>query len=290
MDREMKSTLFMVNIVLTTRVKRLQEELEELQDNLKRYKTHGPNKIHPFDPKFKAETPKRKRKRKKKNEVERNYSCHIDNCQKSYGSENSLNQHMKIKHPEFWLRIKEKEQNLTTINTYSVKESVFPNPRIVVTDVLMGNKRDFQQFEKSRTEKNESHISSLNMSLNLKSQRKNLKKNIEPERMTRMKARKIITNMTINNMNENTETIPVNNSKSDIPKSNENNNDRETISLNGRPTIEEVIDSETEQRDKRQMESRKNLQVKKVTDVETEGFADDQNVKESEMLETLLNK
>ena len=30
-------------------------------------------------------------------------------CNKSYGSENSLNQHIKIKHIKFWISLKNKE-------------------------------------------------------------------------------------------------------------------------------------------------------------------------------------
>lgn len=136
-DIEMKSTLFMVNIVLNTKIKRLQEELEDLKETLKRLKAQKSMKGMQMPFKHKTETPKPKRKRKKKSEVERNYSCNIDNCQKSYGSENSLNQHMKIKHPEFWMRIKEQEQNLTAINNYSIQDPRFNNPRALLSELAM---------------------------------------------------------------------------------------------------------------------------------------------------------
>ena len=108
-DREMKSTLFLVNIVLTTKVKKLQEEILELNDRIRKFETHG----FPGNIKFNADLGKRKRKRKTKDQVERNFKCNINGCTKSYGSENSLNQHMKLKHPEFWAKIKEKEHILT---------------------------------------------------------------------------------------------------------------------------------------------------------------------------------
>ena len=108
-DREMKSTLFLVNIVLTTKVKKLQEEIKELNEKIQKYELQGLSGNVAFN----NELGKRKRKRKTKDQVERNYKCNIDNCTKSYGSENSLNQHMKLKHPEFWAKIKEKENILT---------------------------------------------------------------------------------------------------------------------------------------------------------------------------------
>ena len=105
----MKSTLFLVNIVLTTKVKKLQEEISDLKDKIQKYETQG----YSGNIKFNPELGKRKRKRKTKDQVERNFKCNIGECKKSYGSENSLNQHMKLKHPEFWAKMKEKEQILT---------------------------------------------------------------------------------------------------------------------------------------------------------------------------------
>jgi hypothetical protein len=35
-------------------------------------------------------------------EINRHYRCPIESCSKSYGSEGSLNQHMKLKHPEIY--------------------------------------------------------------------------------------------------------------------------------------------------------------------------------------------
>jgi hypothetical protein len=33
-------------------------------------------------------------------EIDRHYKCLASRCDKSYGSEGSLNQHIKLKHPE----------------------------------------------------------------------------------------------------------------------------------------------------------------------------------------------
>ena len=43
-----------------------------------------------------------KRKRRTAHEIERNYICSYKGCSKSYGSEGSLNQHMKNKHSEYY--------------------------------------------------------------------------------------------------------------------------------------------------------------------------------------------
>lgn len=47
-----------------------------------------------------------RRKRRLKTEIERNYKCVVPGCPKAYGSENSLNQHLKLKHIDFWNKIK----------------------------------------------------------------------------------------------------------------------------------------------------------------------------------------
>lgn len=43
---------------------------------------------------------RRRRYRRRANQISRSYVCSIATCRKAYGSEGSLNQHMKIKHPE----------------------------------------------------------------------------------------------------------------------------------------------------------------------------------------------
>jgi hypothetical protein len=43
----------------------------------------------------------RRRVRRTAVEIARHYTCAIDKCNKSYGSEGSLNQHMKLKHKHY---------------------------------------------------------------------------------------------------------------------------------------------------------------------------------------------
>ena len=46
---------------------------------------------------------RRKRHRRTATEIARHYKCPlVGECHKSYGSEGSLNQHIKLKHPEFY--------------------------------------------------------------------------------------------------------------------------------------------------------------------------------------------
>ena len=56
---------------------------------------------------------KKRRKRKLKCEVSRNFVCIVNGCEKAYGSENSLNQHIKLKHLEFWKSLKEKRMRIS---------------------------------------------------------------------------------------------------------------------------------------------------------------------------------
>lgn len=49
---------------------------------------------------------RKKRIRRIASEIQRHYKCQVENCQKSYGSEGSLNQHIKLKHPELFDSIK----------------------------------------------------------------------------------------------------------------------------------------------------------------------------------------
>ena len=60
---------------------------------------------------------KKKRKRKKKEQISRKFICGFGDCKKAYGTENSLNQHIKLKHKEFWndLKKKEDEENYSGI-------------------------------------------------------------------------------------------------------------------------------------------------------------------------------
>jgi len=51
---------------------------------------------------FEIDNEKKKRHRRQANEIARHYKCPMNDCPKSYGSEGSLNQHIKLKHPEYY--------------------------------------------------------------------------------------------------------------------------------------------------------------------------------------------
>eukprot|EP01016_Furgasonia_blochmanni_P040705 TRINITY_DN5215_c0_g1_i10.p1 TRINITY_DN5215_c0_g1~~TRINITY_DN5215_c0_g1_i10.p1 ORF type:complete len:230 (-),score=20.81 TRINITY_DN5215_c0_g1_i10:61-750(-) len=92
--------LFIANVVLTTQMKELVSEKNELLAKLGRLEmttsqyTGGNAGLDPNDD-------KKRRFRRTATEIDRHYRCPVDPCQKSYGSEGSLNQHIKIKHPDY---------------------------------------------------------------------------------------------------------------------------------------------------------------------------------------------
>jgi len=51
---------------------------------------------------FEIDNEKKKRNRRTATEIARHYKCPIEDCPKSYGSEGSLNQHIKLKHHEYY--------------------------------------------------------------------------------------------------------------------------------------------------------------------------------------------
>ena len=67
------------------------QEKKELADAIANYKEQE------------RESPDENKKRIRRcaNEIERNYICPVPGCNKSYGAEGSMAQHMKYKHPDF---------------------------------------------------------------------------------------------------------------------------------------------------------------------------------------------
>lgn len=96
------------NIVLNSRIKKLNDEKAQLQKKIEDYQRGSSRRSF-----FSHGIQKKKRKRKLKNEVIRNFKCGYPGCSKSYGSDNSLNQHVKIKHSEFW-----KKSKYTNVNDF----------------------------------------------------------------------------------------------------------------------------------------------------------------------------
>jgi cell division protein FtsB len=93
--------LFIANVVLTTQMKELVAEKNELIARLaKLEKQHDMNVRSPRSSTGDSSEAKKKRERRKACEIDRHYLCPVEKCGKSYGSEGSMNQHLKNKHPE----------------------------------------------------------------------------------------------------------------------------------------------------------------------------------------------
>jgi hypothetical protein len=60
---------------------------------------------------------KRKRHRRTAPEISRHYKCPTEDCPKSYGSEGSLNQHIKLKHPELYAQMCANNQNISKLGS-----------------------------------------------------------------------------------------------------------------------------------------------------------------------------
>ncbi len=91
--------LFLANIALTNQVKQLLEEKSHLTCRLSKYEDDE------FASQSDRNQEKGKRLRRNADEIERYYKCTVKTCAKSYGSEGSLNQHYKLKHPEIYLSL-----------------------------------------------------------------------------------------------------------------------------------------------------------------------------------------
>ena len=88
-------TNFLTNIVLGTKIKKLKEENKILKEKI------AEKDIMPYD----LSMSKKKRRRRRNCDIERNFKCVVKNCPRSYGSENSLKQHIRLKHREILERL-----------------------------------------------------------------------------------------------------------------------------------------------------------------------------------------
>jgi len=101
-------------MTLVTKIKEMTEEKEVIVSKItmleKREKLAAEQELSTAgiekDDVGSEDSAKKKRTRKRKEEVERAFECPVGGCGKAYGSENSLNQHLKIKHQEYWEKLK----------------------------------------------------------------------------------------------------------------------------------------------------------------------------------------
>eukprot|EP01016_Furgasonia_blochmanni_P056935 TRINITY_DN97_c0_g2_i9.p1 TRINITY_DN97_c0_g2~~TRINITY_DN97_c0_g2_i9.p1 ORF type:complete len:192 (-),score=20.58 TRINITY_DN97_c0_g2_i9:227-802(-) len=92
--------LFIANVVLTTQMKELVNEKNDLLTKLAQLEVKT-SQLSGSNSAFDQADDKKKRFRRTASEIDRHYRCPVEPCQKSYGSEGSLNQHLKLKHPEY---------------------------------------------------------------------------------------------------------------------------------------------------------------------------------------------
>lgn len=82
--------LFSANTVLGTQLRSALEEKRALAELIASLEKGEKN----------SQEEKKKRHRRCANEIERKYVCPVRKCEKSYGTEGSMAQHMKLKHPD----------------------------------------------------------------------------------------------------------------------------------------------------------------------------------------------
>lgn len=83
------SKLQFANNVLQTQLAEVLKEIRELSSMIEEAE----------DNENSSAEEKKKRIRRCANQIERKYVCPVPNCEKSYGTEGSMAQHMRIKHP-----------------------------------------------------------------------------------------------------------------------------------------------------------------------------------------------
>lgn len=95
--------LFIANNVLQTQMKELLNEKTDLMGNLNRLEKRSEELLGKSG-QLDSLQPKKKRYRRNANQIERHYRCPVGptTCSKSYGSEGSLNQHIRLKHFEYF--------------------------------------------------------------------------------------------------------------------------------------------------------------------------------------------
>lgn len=114
-------------MVMQTQIHKLLQEREEMyqranesltphkNEELKEDKSLTPSQMKsnsPIEVKEESMFKKCRRTRRMASEIERHYQCPVNHCRRSYGSEGSLNQHMKLKHPGFsYIQFKEINQS-----------------------------------------------------------------------------------------------------------------------------------------------------------------------------------
>jgi regulator of replication initiation timing len=93
--------LYLANVVLMSQMRELVNERNELNVKFVKLEKKG-EEIQEGE---RSDDNRKKRFRRTADEIERHYRCPIDTCQRSYGSEGSLNQHLKLKHYDLYEKL-----------------------------------------------------------------------------------------------------------------------------------------------------------------------------------------
>lgn len=91
--------LYVANVMLLEKIKETLEHKEELIQKLRRVRECSEQVLSSLEEK---NVNKKKRHRRQARDIERHFVCPILKCDKSYGNEGSLNQHIKQKHRKYW--------------------------------------------------------------------------------------------------------------------------------------------------------------------------------------------
>lgn len=130
-EQAMINELMLQNEILQLKVRTLTAEKEALAEKLE-IMQEKLRKITDTKVMIAEETSgKKKRFRRVAKDIARDFSCPVAGCEKSYGSEGSLHQHIRLKHPSF---------DLVQWN-----ESIGGAKKLKPTSVLMSGKSDLGQ-------------------------------------------------------------------------------------------------------------------------------------------------
>lgn len=94
--------MFLANIMLLDKIKETLTHKDEIVKKLAKIKHYSEEAVKDLDKKN-EENSKQKRFRRSAKEIERAYNCPQVKCNKAYGNEGCLNQHIKQKHKKYWM-------------------------------------------------------------------------------------------------------------------------------------------------------------------------------------------
>mgnify|MGYP000920222313 FL=1 len=95
--------LYLDNLSLARQLATLEQVKVDLEGELKKCETLLATKSH--NESAPANEEKKRRKRRNASEIERLYRCRAESCGKSYGSEGTLSQHLKLKHHDLFVHL-----------------------------------------------------------------------------------------------------------------------------------------------------------------------------------------